>query len=41
MLKKKIKAPFVPKLSSDIDITNFDPEFTSCSVDSQGEKESG
>jgi len=24
LLNKKIKAPFMPKLSSDIDITNFD-----------------
>lgn len=29
---KKIKAPFVPKLNSDIDTTNFDTEFTSCSI---------
>lgn len=38
MFNKKIKAPFVPKLSSDIDITNFDVEFTSCSVESLGDK---
>jgi len=24
LLAKKLKAPFVPKLSSDIDLTNFD-----------------
>lgn len=41
MLTRKIKAPFVPKLSSDIDITNFDVEFTSCSVESFGEKSPG
>ena len=28
----------MPKLSSDIDITNFDIEFTSCSVESKGDK---
>jgi hypothetical protein len=38
VFSKKIKAPFIPKLSSDIDITNFDVEFTSCSVESQGDK---
>lgn len=32
LLNKKVKPPFMPKLSSDIDITNFDVEFTSCSV---------
>ena len=37
---KKIKAPFIPKLSSDIDTANFDVEFTSCSVDSKGDKHS-
>jgi classical protein kinase C len=35
---KKIKAPFVPKLSSDLDLTNFDVEFTSCSLESVGDK---
>jgi hypothetical protein len=38
VFKKMIKAPFIPKLSSDIDITNFDVEFTSCSVESMGDK---
>jgi hypothetical protein len=38
VFNKKIKAPFIPKLSSDIDITNFDVEFTSCSVESMGDK---
>lgn len=28
----------MPKLVSDIDIQYFDDEFTSCSVDSKGEK---
>jgi serum/glucocorticoid-regulated kinase 2 len=40
LLNKKIKAPFMPKLSSDIDITNFDVEFTSCSVESKGDNKS-
>jgi serum/glucocorticoid-regulated kinase 2 len=31
-LSKKLKAPFVPKLSSDIDLNNFDTDFTSCSL---------
>jgi len=30
----------MPKLSSDIDITNFDVEFTSCSVESKGDNKS-
>ena len=29
-----IKAPFVPILKSDADISNFDEEFTNCSVES-------
>jgi hypothetical protein len=34
-----VKAPFVPKLSSDIDLTNFDVEFTTSSLNSSvGEK---
>ena len=37
-MHKKVKPPFMPRLSSDIDITNFDVEFTSCSVESKGEK---
>lgn len=41
LLIKKIKAPFIPKLSSEIDTTNFDVEFTSCSVESsKGENKS-
>jgi hypothetical protein len=34
LLAKSIKAPFVPILTSDSDISNFDEEFTSCSVES-------
>jgi len=41
LLHKKIKAPFMPKLNSDIDITNFDVEFTSCSIESINEKSPG
>lgn len=37
LLSRKIKAPFTPKLSSDIDTRNFDTEFTSCSVESIGD----
>lgn len=32
LLAREIKSPFVPILSSDADISNFDEEFTSCSV---------
>jgi hypothetical protein len=32
LLGRSIKAPFVPILTSDADISNFDEEFTSCSV---------
>lgn len=39
MLNRSIKAPFVPILTSDADISNFDEEFTSCSVESYTENE--
>ena len=41
LLRRKIKPPFMPKLSSDIDITNFDSEFTSCSIEPGNEKSPG
>ena len=28
LLKKAYKPPFVPLIKSDIDVSNFDPEFT-------------
>lgn len=34
LVEKKLKAPFVPKLGSKTDITNFSTEFTNCKVDS-------
>jgi hypothetical protein len=37
LLLRKIKAPFTPQLSSDLDTRNFDTGFTSCSVDSGGD----
>ena len=37
LLNKSIKSPFVPILSSDADISNFDEEFTSCSIESYSE----
>lgn len=37
LMNKSIKAPFVPILTSDADISNFDEEFTSCSVESFSE----
>ena len=39
LLLRKIKPPFMPKLASDIDTRNFGNEFTSCSVDSEGDRE--
>lgn len=39
LLSRSIKAPFVPILTSDADISNFDEEFTSCSVESYTENE--
>lgn len=32
LLTKSIKAPFVPILTSETDTSNFDEDFTSCSV---------
>lgn len=34
LLHKEIKAPFVPQLKSDVDVSSFDPEFTECDVES-------
>lgn len=34
---KSIKAPFVPILTSETDTSNFDEDFTSCSVESYSE----
>jgi len=34
---KAIKAPFVPILTNDADTSNFDEDFTSCSVSSYSE----
>lgn len=39
LISKSIKAPFVPILTSDVDISNFDEEFTSCSVESYNEND--
>lgn len=33
-MTKSIKAPFVPILNSDADTSNFDEDFTNCSVES-------
>jgi hypothetical protein len=33
LLKKKYKPPFVPLIKSDIDVSNFDPEFTEQPID--------
>lgn len=38
-MARSIKAPFVPILTSDADISNFDEEFTNCSVESYNENE--
>ena len=37
LLAKKYKAPFIPNLTSEIDTTNFDVEFTRSSVESDDE----
>lgn len=37
LLTKKVKAPFVPNIKSEIDVSNFDPEFTECGIDSYNE----
>jgi serum/glucocorticoid-regulated kinase 2 len=40
LLTKSIKAPFVPILTSDADTSNFDEDFTNCSVESYSESSS-
>jgi hypothetical protein len=37
LVTKAIKAPFVPILTSDADTSNFDEDFTSCSINSYTE----
>ena len=37
LLSRSIKAPFVPILTSDADTSNFDEDFTNCSVESYSE----
>jgi hypothetical protein len=32
-----VKAPFIPNIKSEIDVSNFDPEFTECDVESFSE----
>ena len=34
ILNKKVKAPFIPIVKSEVDVSNFDPEFTECDVES-------
>ncbi len=34
LLEKKLKAPFIPKLTSKTDTKNFSKEFTTCKIDS-------
>lgn len=38
--RKEIKAPFVPVVKSDIDVSNFDPEFTETPIESQSDNSS-
>ena len=33
----KYKAPFIPNLMSEVDTSNFDTEFTKCSIESEDE----
>ena len=40
LMSKSIKAPFVPILTSDADTSNFDEDFTNCSVESYSESQS-
>lgn len=40
LTSKSIKAPFVPILTSDADNSNFDEEFTTCSINSYSENQS-
>lgn len=35
LLKKELKAPFIPKIEDSIDTQNFDREFTECSIESE------
>lgn len=37
LLEYEIEAPFVPHLKSDVDVSNFDTEFTQCEIDSYGD----
>eukprot|EP00825_Cyclidium_porcatum_P004679 TRINITY_DN12214_c0_g1_i2.p1 TRINITY_DN12214_c0_g1~~TRINITY_DN12214_c0_g1_i2.p1 ORF type:complete len:302 (-),score=55.45 TRINITY_DN12214_c0_g1_i2:17-922(-) len=39
LLEKKIKPPFIPKLKTELDVTYFDEEFTSCDINSYNEPE--
>ena len=32
LIDKKLKAPFIPLVKSNSDVSNFDPEFTQCDV---------
>lgn len=34
ILEKEAKAPFIPIIKHEIDVSNFDREFTECDVDS-------
>jgi len=34
LLRKEIKPPFVPNVSGEFDVSNFDPEFTETPVES-------
>jgi hypothetical protein len=37
LYNKEIKPPFIPVIKSDIDVSNFDPEFTETPIDSMSE----
>ena len=37
ILLKQTEAPFVPNLKFELDVSNFDTEFTQCEVDSYGD----
>ena len=37
LLEKKVRPPFIPKIVHDIDVSNFDREFTECEIESPGD----
>ncbi len=40
LLKKQVTAPFVPFVSGEADVSNFDKEFTECNIHSFNDSQS-